>query len=321
MLKPLVTVIIPNYNHSRFLEARIASVLNQTFQDFEIILMDDKSTDDSLSILRRYESHPKVKKLIVNAENSKSTFKQWNKGVREATGEYIWIAESDDLADQDFLKSLTEKIINDSKIGIVYAQSLGIDENDKVYGDCKEWTADLDPVKWYSDFREAGSKVCTDYLIVKNIIPNASAVLFRKEVFVKAGFAPEDMRLCGDWLMWARMLTISDLYYVCENLNSFRFHSQSTREVETLERIKNKVKEDLRVITYIRQQHEVPYEKWKAALHKIMTEWTVFFQHHKKKISSIGQLSYIFSEYNLSFAGNYLPFLLSYGKRKLFKKN
>ena len=58
-MEPKVSVIIPNYNYSRFLEDRIESVLGQTFQDFEVILLDDCSTDDSVSVLDRYRSLPK----------------------------------------------------------------------------------------------------------------------------------------------------------------------------------------------------------------------------------------------------------------------
>ncbi len=95
---PTVSVIVPNYNHARYLRQRIESVLRQTYQDFEVILLDDCSTDDSRSILSSYAGDPRVR-MEFNEVNSGSTFKQWNKGVRLARGEYVWIAESDDYAD------------------------------------------------------------------------------------------------------------------------------------------------------------------------------------------------------------------------------
>jgi glycosyltransferase involved in cell wall biosynthesis len=91
-------IIIPNYNYSQFLEERIESVLNQTYQDFEIILLDDSFTDNSLEILSRYESHPKVSHFEINQQNSGSVFKQWVKGIKLAKGKYIWIAEIDDVS-------------------------------------------------------------------------------------------------------------------------------------------------------------------------------------------------------------------------------
>ncbi|HVB58282.1 MAG TPA: glycosyltransferase family 2 protein, partial [Candidatus Acidoferrales bacterium] len=99
---PTVSVIVPNYNHARFLRKRIDSVLQQTFQDFELILLDDCSTDDSRSILSSYAGDPRIR-IEFNDANSGSTFKQWNKGVRLARGKYVWIAESDDYAGEKLL--------------------------------------------------------------------------------------------------------------------------------------------------------------------------------------------------------------------------
>src|SRR6266576_4746622 len=95
---PNVSVVVPNYNHARFLRQRIDSVLGQTYQDFEVILLDDCSTDQSRSIIGEYQNDPRVR-VELNKRNSGSTFKQWNKGVWLVRGEYVWIVESDDDAD------------------------------------------------------------------------------------------------------------------------------------------------------------------------------------------------------------------------------
>src|ERR1700686_241166 len=102
---PKVSIIIPNYNHARYLRKRMDSVLGQTFQNFELILLDDCSTDESRSILLEYATDPRVR-IDFNEKNSGSTFRQWNKGVRLAHGEYVWIAESDDYADPHLLERL-----------------------------------------------------------------------------------------------------------------------------------------------------------------------------------------------------------------------
>src|SRR5258708_2534765 len=96
---PTASVIIPNYNHARYLRKRIDSVVGQTYQNFELILMDDCSTDESRSILSEYVKDPRVR-IELNEKNSGSTFKQWNKGVALARGQYVWVAESDDYADK-----------------------------------------------------------------------------------------------------------------------------------------------------------------------------------------------------------------------------
>ncbi len=76
---PAVSVIVPNYNHAPFLEQRIASILEQTFQDFELILIDDGSTDNSRDIMERYRSNPHVSHILFGESNSGSAFLQWNK--------------------------------------------------------------------------------------------------------------------------------------------------------------------------------------------------------------------------------------------------
>ena len=128
-MMPLVSVIIPNYNHAPYLKQRIESVLNQTYQDFEVIILDDCSTDNSRDIIENYKTNSKIKNIIYNRQNSGSTFKQWDKGIAEATGDYIWIAESDDYCETDFIEKIIGEINNDAEIVLAYTQSKIVDEN------------------------------------------------------------------------------------------------------------------------------------------------------------------------------------------------
>lgn len=98
----MVSVILPNYNHVVYLKERIESILNQTYQNFELILLDDCSADNSCDILNAYKEHPKVSALMLNEKNTGNTFLQWDRGIRLAKGKYVWIAESDDTADIHF---------------------------------------------------------------------------------------------------------------------------------------------------------------------------------------------------------------------------
>src|SRR5207342_1807970 len=100
-----ISVIIPNYNHAFYLKQRIDSVIQQTYSDFEIIILDDASTDNSRDVIEKYRHYPKVKHIIYNESNSGSTFSQWQKGIELASGKYIWLAESDDVADSTFLET------------------------------------------------------------------------------------------------------------------------------------------------------------------------------------------------------------------------
>ena len=106
---PLVSVIVPNYNHAPYLRQRLDSIFNQTYKNFEVIILDDCSTDNSKEIIEEYRNRPQFSHVVYNEINSGSPFKQWAKGFELAQGEYIWIAESDDWAELNFLEELITK--------------------------------------------------------------------------------------------------------------------------------------------------------------------------------------------------------------------
>ena len=266
---PKVSVIIPNYNHVRFIEKRIRSVLQQTYQNLEVICLDDASTDGSIQIIAKFESDPRVQ-TIYNDVNSGSPFKQWEKGLQIAKGEYIWIAESDDYANPNFLETLVKVLDQNPNVGLVYAQSLGIDENDQFIRHWKTWTDDLDSDRWSHDFINRGKDECQQYLIFKNTIPNASAVLMRRSILDQTGKIDTQMRLAGDWLLWAKILTISDIAFVAEPLNNFRTHSNVVRNTSKpfLE-----LDERLQVISYISQKVNIPHNFWETVFEPSIGWW------------------------------------------------
>jgi len=231
---PKVSVVIPNYNHARFLRKRIDSVLQQTFQDFEVILLDDCSTDDSRSILSSYAADPRIR-IEFNDANSGSTFKQWNKGVRIARGEYIWIAESDDYADPHFLERLVAVL--DSKPEVVFVS-------------CRSWRATADgQLDGYADSRLAylahyatgaevdGRKQCQSHFVRCSAVWSASSVLLRRAAYEHIGGADETFRLCGEWKAWAAMAQAGRVAYLSEPLNYHRVHNATvTAHVTTQSR-------------------------------------------------------------------------------------
>jgi glycosyltransferase involved in cell wall biosynthesis len=225
-LLPLVSVIIPNYNHALFLKQRIDSVLNQTFADFEIILLDDCSIDESNKIIEQYRENKKVSHIVYNDKNSGSTFKQWNKGIALACGKYIWIAESDDFAADTLLETLVHQLETNDCV-IAFCQSYKVNANNEVTGSWLDFTDDLDSKLFRSDFCIPGHQFIQKFLVIRNALPNASAVLFTKAAFYKAGLAEPEIRYAADWLMWLKMLTAGGICYVSAMLNYFRYHSNS----------------------------------------------------------------------------------------------
>ena len=126
MKDPLITVILPNYNHAAFLEERLQSILNQTYSNFELIILDDASIDESLLKIEKYREHKKVSHIIINKKNTGSPFVQWKKGLELARGKYIWIAESDDTCETNFLETQLQHLKN-SNLSI--AKTISFDSN------------------------------------------------------------------------------------------------------------------------------------------------------------------------------------------------
>jgi len=122
---PSVSVIVPNYNHAPYLRQRIESILGQTYKDIEVILLDDCSTDASRAIISEYSNDPRVR-IEFNKVNSGSTFKQWKKGMGLAHGEYVWVAESDDYADERLLEKLVKVLDEEPEVTFVYCRSFRV---------------------------------------------------------------------------------------------------------------------------------------------------------------------------------------------------
>ena len=239
MDSPKISIILPNYNHASYLVARWESILAQTFTDYEIILLDDASTDNSKELLAGFAKHPKVSHFVVNEQNSGSPFKQWRKGLELAKGEFVWIAESDDSAHPELLAELT-KLIEPQTV-LAYSASEVIDQEGQNMGR-NRWADGLDPLRWQGDYKNKGVDEVRSYLAFRNTIPNASAVIVRREELLKLDF-PTDFNFCGDWMLWSELLRYGNIAYTSKSLNYFRKHQASTRSAKSLSEEKRRVSE------------------------------------------------------------------------------
>ena len=248
---PTVSVIIPSYNHASYLPQRIQSVLEQTYQDFELIILDDCSTDNSQTVINTFAQKDSRIQTIFNATNSGSPFAQWNKGVSLAQGKYVWIAESDDYADPNLLETLVEKLSQYPTVSVAYCQSWVVDAQSETIGTMRSWTDPLNTQHWLHNYLMRGDEENRRYLFHKPTIPNTSAVVFRKERYEAVGGAEESMVMCGDWLHWIKMLEGSEVYFVAEPLNYFRRHEATTRHFLTHDKVLTKIREEYQILAYI----------------------------------------------------------------------
>lgn len=216
---PKVTVILPNFNHESYIQERIESILNQDFKDFELIILDDASNDKSPEIIRKYLTDTRIKEFIINDQNSGSTFIQWDKGLQSAQGEYIWIAESDDVADKYFLSELIAILDNNPKVGLAFCPSIWIDENgNKILEPDHESDEDL----WQ------GNELIQNEFLAGNLIYNASSAVFRKSLLKKVNLSQiSEFKYTGDWFFWVQLITNVNVQRIGKRLNYFRRHEKN----------------------------------------------------------------------------------------------
>ena len=243
-----VSVIVPNYNYARYLPQRIESILNQTFRDFELILLDDASTDNSTAILEKYRDNPHVTHLVINETNTGSPFHQWMKGILLARGKYVWVAEADDLAEPTFLETCVRLAEAHPDTALCYAGSLLIDEQGNVQRgrDINHWGRRTR--KGHAYF--SGPAFAEHNLYWKNYTVNASGILFKREYAVQ--FAHSDflnMRYCGDWLFWFQMAMQGGVIEVYKILNYFRQHNQKV--TQRSHHSGQGIAEDIKVLHYM----------------------------------------------------------------------
>jgi len=214
----LVSVIIPNYNHAVYLEKRIYSVLNQTYQDIEIIILDDNSTDNSQEVIEQFRQHPKVSHVVINAKNSGTTFKQWKKGIELAKGEWIWIAESDDWCEPTLLEELIKPAIQNPELVIAFCQSLLFSPEGKIFYNTS--------AAYLTEIVDGPEFVRTKMLGVNHII-NASTAIFRKSAYTQVSDGYEQMKYCGDWLFWVHICLQGKVFISGKILNYYLRHENN----------------------------------------------------------------------------------------------
>ena len=256
-IKPLrkkkVSCVIPNYNYANYIENRIDSVVNQTYPLYELIVLDDKSSDNSVEVIEKKleeikKQHPQLKvKFIPNKENSGSVFKQWEKAFNNFTGDYLWIAEADDLCNKYFL-NVVMKGFRNKKVVLSYAESKMMDENNQITEEDMRKVIDLEKTYRYDhDYINKGKTELEEILCTNNSIPNASGVVFKRndnadyQKYLKE--AQKDFRLAGDWYFYAKVLLHGKLAYSSDSLNYHRYHTNSvTNTTKDLIRLREVLK-------------------------------------------------------------------------------
>jgi glycosyltransferase involved in cell wall biosynthesis len=229
-----VSVIVPNYNYAEYLEARLASISNQSYPICELIVLDDASTDDSMAVLSAFRERTGIDwKLIAGDTNSGNVFRQWKRGVEAASGDLVWIAEVDDLSFSGFIERLAGLFARHPDVSFAFCDSVAIDRHGQVMYEGYQGYYDTVEAGCFSEDRVwAGREFLSKYLAVKNLILNASSVIWRRNVlldaFARVGADLFDYRVAGDWRLYVEAANFPGSVGFCATpLNVHRRHARS----------------------------------------------------------------------------------------------
>ncbi len=229
--KPLVSVIVPNFNHAAYLRQRLDSIFSQTYTNIEVILLDDCSTDDSVQILSDYAAEYPDKTIChFNQSNSGGVFKQWRKGLELATGKLIWIAESDDYCSENFLEELV-RCFQTEGVKLAFADTRfvrGIPP--ETIWSLSEYLYDLGLSLPDTPFIRSAHAMVNSGWGVKNLVPNVSSSLFLHPGHM-ALFDDEEwlrLRMCGDWIFYLSIIRGGLVAYNPKAINFYRQHVANT---------------------------------------------------------------------------------------------
>ena len=279
-----VSVIIPNYNYANFIIERIDSILMQTYPIYELIILDDCSTDNSVEVIEeKIKTIKDIKvQFIKNETNSGGVFKQWKKGFDAATGDFIWIAEADDSAENNFVEELI-KPFDDEEVVLSYCESARIDgenmlireKSDDLYDMCRTG-------EWGKSYIWTGKEENIYHLSVTNTILNVSSVMWRKkdytDIFAKAG----EFKVAGDWYIYYNILKEGKISWNCKPLNYYRKHGSSVctdvrAEIEFGEicRLQNEISELYELPPEIKEKQEIRRSLMYPLLPKKKIAWVM----------------------------------------------
>ena len=287
---PLVSVVVPNYNHAPYLRQRLESVYGQSYPNFEVILLDDCSTDDSREILTEYaERYPDKTVVDFNKTNSGRVFKQWNKGIGHARGSLIWIAESDDWCDPDFLEKLVPRFEYES-VMLAFARSVFMQDGAQIWT-LEEYLADLPELDFSTPFMMSSHMAVNRGFAVKNIVPNVSSAVFRN-----TGEIPEEItdiwqniKLCGDWLFYLHTIRGGTISYTNETTNYYRVHQNSTSL--KIQQSDEYYKEQEQISRYVASHYKVELSVFEKVRH--------ILEEHCRAIRATGDVSPVHENYSL----------------------
>lgn len=220
---PIISVIIPSYNHEKFIKECVDSVLEQTYENLELIIIDDGSKDKTTDILKGYNDS---RMKVVFQENA-GAHNAINRGLSLATGEYLTILNSDDVYMKNRLELIVDYLLKNPEVSLVSSYIEIIDMNSKKLGIKQAWR-NMEP--WLIEHKEksfAGTDDPVKNLIMTNYISTTSNMVFTRKLYEDVG-GMRNLRFAHDWDFALRAAEYGKCSVIEKPLMKYRIHATNT---------------------------------------------------------------------------------------------
>jgi glycosyltransferase involved in cell wall biosynthesis len=225
MPSPAVSVVIPSYNHGRFIEEAVDSVLGSSFSDFELVIVDDGSTDDTLDVLKPYRADPRVR---IRTQENRGAHAALNVGLSLVKGELIFILNSDDVYHRDRIKKMVDRFRADP-FAVVVTSWLQVVDGDGGDLGIKQGHRNMPPWPSATDGPLLSALDDTELALLEtNFVSTTSNVAFRRTLLDGAGLDFMPLRYTHDWDFLLGAVCQGGLALLQEPLVHYRVHGDNT---------------------------------------------------------------------------------------------
>lgn len=219
----LLSIIIPSYNHEKYIAEAIQSVIDQRYQNWELIIVDDGSKDHSLDVIKKFEDN----RIRVMQQENQGAHNAINRGLQEAKGEYLAILNSDDVYEADRFTVLISEMEKATEIGFLCSYIRVINSQGKDLGVKQGWK-NMEP--WLVPHKELSFAATDDFklnLLMSNFTSTTSNFLFTREVYEKIG-GMRNLRFAHDWDFALRAAEVTECKIINKPLLKYRVHETNT---------------------------------------------------------------------------------------------
>ncbi|RTL61508.1 MAG: glycosyltransferase [Pseudonocardiaceae bacterium] len=272
---PKISVIVPNFNHAAFLRQRLDSIISQNYTNLEIIILDDCSTDNSRQIIAAfYARYPNLVKVLQNSRNSGSVFKQWRKGIEASTGDLIWLCESDDFAEPNFVHSLLP-YFKDRSVQIAFGRIQFANDLGEIVAGLDAHRDQAEKGIWNAPLVRPACEWFRNGFAVHNVIQNVGGCIFRNQAISKKTWSiAESFSVLGDWYLYLEISRGGRIAYDPKAISYFRQH-QTNKSVTSF-RTRSYYEEHIKIIRKLHERWSVPY----PILSKFLADVRRQYEHH-----------------------------------------